>query len=161
MRYLHCGFGFEKEFFIDNLLVRIHFIIEMIWWSGFAPWEFEFSFPGSLKSTFLGMQGKFPLHEGGVHVLPKEPSPRRAASLLVAEVLVGLATDTTVYLSRRGKALKINKLTFTIRASDSTWHPGLPGRPLPGALCFLEGVDVFPKEPSPRRAASLPGSKAL
>jgi len=30
----------EKEFFIDNLLVRLHFIIEMIWWTGLAPWEF-------------------------------------------------------------------------------------------------------------------------
>ena len=32
--------GAEREFFIDNLLVRIHFIIEMIWWTGLAPWEF-------------------------------------------------------------------------------------------------------------------------
>ena len=32
---------------------RIHFIIEMIWWTGLAPWEFEFPFPGSLISTFL------------------------------------------------------------------------------------------------------------
>ena len=30
----------EREFFIDNLLVRVHFIIEMIWWTGLAPWEF-------------------------------------------------------------------------------------------------------------------------
>jgi len=30
----------EREFFIDNLLVRIHFIIVMIWWTGLAPWEF-------------------------------------------------------------------------------------------------------------------------
>jgi len=29
----------EREFFIDNLLVRIHFIIKMIWWTGLAPWE--------------------------------------------------------------------------------------------------------------------------
>ena len=43
----------EREFFIDNLLVRIHFIIEMIWWTGLAPWEFEFPFPGSLTSSFL------------------------------------------------------------------------------------------------------------
>ena len=42
----------ERESFIDNLLVRIHFIIEMIWWTGLAPWEFEFPFPGSLTSTF-------------------------------------------------------------------------------------------------------------
>ena len=35
----------KREFFIDNLLVR---------WTGLAPWEFEFPFPGSLTSTFLG-----------------------------------------------------------------------------------------------------------
>ena len=44
----------EREFFIDNLLVRIHLII---WWTGLAPWEFEFSFPGSLTSTFLVWRG--------------------------------------------------------------------------------------------------------
>ena len=41
------------EFFIDNLLVRNHFIIAMIRWSGLAPCEFEFNFPGSFTSTFL------------------------------------------------------------------------------------------------------------
>jgi len=44
----------EREFFIDNRLVRIHFIIVMIRWIGLAPWEFEFTFPGSLTSTFPG-----------------------------------------------------------------------------------------------------------
>jgi len=43
----------EREFFIDNLLVQIHFINVMIRWTGLAPWEFEFPFPGSLTSTFL------------------------------------------------------------------------------------------------------------
>jgi len=43
----------QREFFIENLLVRIHFIIEMIRWTGLAPWEFEFPFPGSLASTVL------------------------------------------------------------------------------------------------------------
>ena len=38
----------EGDFFIDNLLVRIHFIIVMIRWTGLAPWEFEFPFPGSI-----------------------------------------------------------------------------------------------------------------
>ena len=42
-----------KEFFMNNLLARIHFIIEMIWWTGLAPWEFEFPFPGILTSTLL------------------------------------------------------------------------------------------------------------
>ena len=49
--------GREREFFIDNLLVRAHFIIVMIRWTGLAPWEFEFPFPGSLTPTFLGEVG--------------------------------------------------------------------------------------------------------
>ena len=32
----------EREFFIDDLLVRIHFIIVMMRWAGLAPWEYEF-----------------------------------------------------------------------------------------------------------------------
>ena len=48
------GYFFEeREFFIVNLLVQIHFIIEMIRWTGFAPWEFESPFPGSRTSTSL------------------------------------------------------------------------------------------------------------
>jgi len=36
----------EREFFIDNLLVRIRFIIVMIWWTGLAPWEFMIQVSG-------------------------------------------------------------------------------------------------------------------
>jgi len=43
----------EREFFVDNLLVRNHVIIVMIRWTGIAPWEFEFPFPGSRTSTFV------------------------------------------------------------------------------------------------------------
>ena len=32
----------EREFFVDFLLVQIHFIIVMIRWTGLAPWKFEF-----------------------------------------------------------------------------------------------------------------------
>ena len=54
MTEVNCGKECrEREFFIDNLLVRIHFSIVMIRWNGLAPWEFEFPFPGSLTSTFL------------------------------------------------------------------------------------------------------------
>ena len=35
----------DSEFFIDNLLVRIHFIIVMIRWTGLAAWEIELRFP--------------------------------------------------------------------------------------------------------------------
>ena len=45
-RYLPAG---EREFVIDNLLVRIHFIIVMIRWTGLASWEFEFPFPCSIR----------------------------------------------------------------------------------------------------------------
>ena len=38
----------EREFFIDNLLVRIHLIIVMIRWTGLAPWEFELLFQVAL-----------------------------------------------------------------------------------------------------------------
>ena len=46
----------HREFFIDNLLVRVHLIIVMIRWTGLAPWEFEFPCPGSLTSTFLAQR---------------------------------------------------------------------------------------------------------
>ena len=59
---------------------------------------------------------------------------------LVAEVLAGLATDTSVYLSRREEARKVDKLTFIIRTADSSWHPGLPGRPLFPPGLFKEAV---------------------
>ena len=48
--------GGERKFFLDNLLVRTHFIIVMRRWTGLAPWKFEFPFPGSLISTFLKKQ---------------------------------------------------------------------------------------------------------
>ena len=32
----------ERQLFIGNLLFRVHFIIEMIWKTGLASWEFEF-----------------------------------------------------------------------------------------------------------------------
>ena len=48
----HRGHGtphkLKRDFFIDNLLDRIHFIIVMIRWTCLARWEFEFPFPGSL-----------------------------------------------------------------------------------------------------------------
>ena len=35
----------RERFFIERQLVRIHIIIEIIWWTGLAPWVFEFPFP--------------------------------------------------------------------------------------------------------------------
>jgi len=43
----------KREFCIDNLLVRVHFIVVIIRRTGLAPWEFELPFPGSLTSNIL------------------------------------------------------------------------------------------------------------
>ena len=43
--------GAEREVFVDNLLVQIHFVIVMIRWTGLAPWKFESPFPGRCKAT--------------------------------------------------------------------------------------------------------------
>ena len=43
----------EREFLIENLLVRVRSIIEKILWTGLASRDFEFPFPGSIASTFL------------------------------------------------------------------------------------------------------------
>ena len=41
----------EREYFIDNLLVRLHFSIVIVRWTGLAPWNFEFPVPNSLTSS--------------------------------------------------------------------------------------------------------------
>jgi len=56
----------EREFFMDILLVRIYSIIEMIWSTGLAPWEFEFLFLASLISTFLLNMASFEAPLAGV-----------------------------------------------------------------------------------------------
>ena len=51
----------QREFFVDNLLVRIHFIIVIIRWTGLAPWEFEFHFQAALHLPLLKPRT---LHQG-------------------------------------------------------------------------------------------------
>ena len=46
--------GIERGSFIDNLLVRIHFIIVMIKLTALAPWEFEWPYQVAL---YLPSQG--------------------------------------------------------------------------------------------------------
>ena len=49
------GHRCEREFFIDNLLVRIHFIIVMIRWTGLAPWELEFPLRPHAQTVSISM----------------------------------------------------------------------------------------------------------
>jgi hypothetical protein len=52
----------KRNFLIDSLLVllvRNHFIIQMIWWTGLAHWHFEFPFSGIFISAFLSSKELF------------------------------------------------------------------------------------------------------
>ena len=50
--------GGEREFFVDNLLVRIHFIIVMIRWTGLAPWEIKPRLRGGRTHQITTFHGK-------------------------------------------------------------------------------------------------------
>jgi len=68
----------EREFFIDNLLVRIRFIIVMMRWTGLAPWEFDFPFPiGRAHAAALGAPGALQGYgiEWDVNPNPHKPYP--------------------------------------------------------------------------------------
>ena len=85
----------ERGFLIDNLLARIHFIIEMIWWTDLAPWEFEFSFPDSLIATFLADGGSnrvTSLRTGSV-VVPETGCRLHVLQLHNLPLLVPAASD--------------------------------------------------------------------
>ena len=73
----HChgrgGSPRERAFFIHNLLVRLHFIIVMMRWTGLTPLDFDFFFPGSLTSTFLKVRRR-----GG----KRDDLPYRGTSLI-------------------------------------------------------------------------------
>ena len=83
----HSAFGRRvpaqrERVLFDNLLVRIHFIIVMIRWTGLAPRELEFPFPGSLASTFRQARGR------------REPELRQPDSLLLSSLEL---SDAQVY----------------------------------------------------------------
>ena len=58
----------ESEFFMGNLLVRIHLIIEMIAVDRPCAMDIQFPFPGSFIATFL--EG----YANQVHARPRRPS---------------------------------------------------------------------------------------
>jgi len=69
----------SREFFIDNLLVGIHLIIVMIRWTGLAPWELKFPFPGSLTSRAVRQvfqKSMIHMPDGALAVLKRVDPPR-------------------------------------------------------------------------------------
>ena len=47
----------------------------MIRWTGLAPWEVEFPFPGSLTSTFLSGEGKLKVSPIAGTFMKMNPAP--------------------------------------------------------------------------------------
>ena len=96
----------EGWIFIDNLLVRIHFIIVMIWWTGLASWEFEFPFPGSRTSTSpgLALRGVRDRRGGGA-----DGDPARLRSPQVLASFLFFFFFTLVTGPRRSLSLKLSK----------------------------------------------------
>jgi len=98
-----------REFFIDNLLVRIHFIIVMIRWTGLAPREFESPFPGSLTSTFLDIRL--------IHLLEEERMPD------LARLMEGGTLDTFL-LGQADPLLYVHTLLALIVVTTRRWIAG-------------------------------------
>ena len=85
----------ERDFFVDNLLVRIHCIIVLIRWTGLAPCKFEFPSPGSLpissrQLSQFNSRKKYTMvrlwcesvGENFNTVLPRCPGPEQAMEVL-------------------------------------------------------------------------------
>ena len=78
------------EFFIDNLLIRIHLIIVMIRWTGLAPWEFESPFPGELTSTFLEFRGRAERFSASIKIQRDGTKQKNGGNLFVSETPTGV-----------------------------------------------------------------------
>jgi len=71
---------------IDKLLVRIHFIIVMIRWTGLAPWEFEFPYiylPRWSATSRQATQSSRPARPTTFSTSWSPASPARSPSLLL------------------------------------------------------------------------------
>ena len=93
----------QREFFIDILLVRNHFIIVMIRWTSLAPWEFEFPFSGSLTSTLL-VPRSHPLSDTPSQPLLKIVGPYFAPDISPQGIRLAARVDRTS--SRGGKGIQ-------------------------------------------------------
>ena len=106
-------------------LVRIHFIIVMIRWTGLAPWEFEFPFPGSLTSTFLvssGGRGCEVAHGDGAVLLQIDGVEHQIEQLPADS----LSCQPTPYPANRHPILPTDALSCQPTPYPANRHPILP-----------------------------------
>jgi len=143
----------EREFFVGNLLVRIHFIIVMIRWTGLAPWKFEFPCPGSLTSTFLVAEAvpadRDVLWASASSMYPSPPSP--------------ISSELDTYKNRFQKGVRMKESRPAGCANGaiaSLWKCASRGRVRQGVLSKLSrpaGGGHDPRDRAGQRAAD-PGS---
>ena len=94
--------------FIDSLLVRIHFIIIMIWWTGLAPCEFVFPFPGTRISTFLVLFLLLLSAASQRRRVPPLPSPRARVPTTPISSSVSLGLTRNIVSFDSTQIAKIN-----------------------------------------------------
>jgi hypothetical protein len=153
----------EREFFIDNLLVQIHFIIVMIRWTGLALWEFEYPFPGSLTSTFLPLY-TLDVHPDSKMVMTRSPrswpgrplnekvniSPSNPPSLSVSRCL-------TFFLSL---SLAVSLLTTLLHTHSLSHSLSVslppPARPAPAKPRAIRQTPLNQPPPPPRKNKNNP-----
>jgi len=100
----------EREFLIDNLLVRIQFIIAMIRWTGLAPWELKKG--RTVRCGFVGRQGGL-----------KGRAPARTLrtkSLLVSNPV---KDDRSDFTPRQPVSLAVSSLSLSFLVSPSGCQP--------------------------------------
>jgi len=92
----------------------------------------------------------WPFPAGIERLSPAPPYPRMTSALVwgLCVSSKGVAKDTTVYLRKRGEALKVNISTFTIRASDSPRAIRAPSV----SVRLLCGQRLSPAPPRPRHS---------
>jgi len=161
----------ERDFLIDNLLVRIRFIIALNRWTGLAPWEFAFTFPGGLASTLLTRDLHFlPARFSLLHLTPSnyrigilylahralivasrailyltpdtvQPAEHKQACFLSLSHTLSLAHTRTLFLSHTLSH------TLSLSVCSTVYRP--PAQPLPHGYGYLLHPTPYTLHPAP------------
>ena len=127
----------EREFLIDRPPVRIDFIIEMVWWTGLAPWRFE--------------------------PPPPTPLPGRRETLLhfLRFLYLQQRPDSGPGLLKRSKFPRIRPPTFLQARHHSDMRSQRAMPRVQKSLSYPRGGNKIEKRGKYRNRQTLPGLKGL